>query len=207
MERLPLDCEAYYIRDFIPAATRSALYDKFLNSFDWEIRETDYGKGGATYKLNRATCAFGDPGVEAPVVWGSGLVVAPWTAEMTKIKDDIELITGKRFNICLCNFYATGKRGIGFHADNEERGSTSCIASVSLGAERTFVFSRNSDSATHSMRLADGSLLVMGENCQENYRHSVPADKEVETGRINLTFRWFDKKRYFDDMDAIAKIN
>lgn len=197
MERLPLEgAIVSYDRGFLDGNTANAYYDVFADGLDWKIRTTDYGKGGAEYQLNRATCAYGDNGVTAPVVWGSDLVVHPWTPELADLKTQAEILTGHRYNICLCNRYDNGKRAIGFHADNEERGSVDGIASVSLGAERRFVFRKNSDGAEYTMTLHHGSLLFMSTGCQENYRHSVPVDKDVDGPRINLTFRWFDPVRY-----------
>lgn len=202
-EHVPIPLEGADVRyypNYIKEARAKVLYDLFLNNFDWKIRETDYGKGGASYRLNRATCAFGDPGVQAPNVWGNDLVVAPWSPEIDEIRRDVERLTQCKYNICLCNYYANGKRGIGLHADNEERGSTDGIASISLGAAREFIFVKNSNHVLkHAITLGNGSLLLMGKGTQENYRHAVPADKSVIEGRINLTFRWFDSIRYSDE--------
>lgn len=199
---VPLEgAEVRYYPNYIPAERATQLYNHFLTDFSWKIRKTDYGKGGALYTLNRATCAFGDPGVKAPDVWGDDLVVEPWTFEMNEIRRNLERVTGHKYNICLCNYYATGKRGIGLHADNEERGSTDGIASISLGAARDFMFVKNSELNSpsrnkHVIKLGHGSMLLMGRGTQENYRHSVPDDKTIKDGRINLTFRWFDPVRY-----------
>jgi len=195
---IPLEgADVRYYANYIPTERATQLYNHFLTDFSWKIRKTDYGKGGASYKLNRATCAFGDPGVKAPDVWGDDLVVEPWTYEMNELRRGLERITGCKYNICLCNYYATGKRGIGLHADNEERGSTDGIASISLGTAREFTFVRNSNlGAKYTMKLDHGSMLLMGRGTQENYRHTVPEDKSVTEGRINLTFRWFDPVRY-----------
>ena len=97
----------------------------------------------------------------------------------------------------MCNYYANGKRGIGFHSDQEEYGSVSCIAPISLGEEREFIFreKENKDNKT-SMALEHGSLLVMLNNCQENYEHSIPYNKKYKNPRINLTFRLFSEDRY-----------
>lgn len=197
MERLPLEgAIVSYDRGFLAKEAADAYYETFTGGLDWKIRMTDYGKGGSEYQLNRATCAYGDPSVTAPVVWGSDLVVHPWTPELNDVRMQAEILTGHRYNICLCNRYDNGKRAIGFHADNEERGSIDGIASVSLGAERRFVFRRNADDAEYTMTLHHGSLLFMGENTQSLYRHSVPVDKDIDGPRINLTFRWFDPIRY-----------
>lgn len=40
--------------------------------------------------------------------------------------------------------------------------------------------------------LPNGSLLLMGDGCQERYEHSLPLDPGCTAPRINLTFRPFD---------------
>ncbi len=116
---------------------------------------------------------------------------------MLALKEKIEGLTGKKYNICLANYYSTGRRAIGFHSDNEEYGSTSNIASISLGGQRKFVFRKKENKEEKvGLVLKNGSLLIMGEGCQEKYEHSLPADKNCKTPRINLTFRLFSADRY-----------
>jgi alkylated DNA repair dioxygenase AlkB len=133
-----------------------------------------------------------------PSIWGKNQdEVLPFTPELNQLKTLIEQQTDFKFNICLANYYDNGKRSIGFHADNEEKGSTSCIASVSLGASRTFLFRTTGEKEPClSLTMNGYSLLIMGQGCQENYQHSVPIDKTCKSSRLNLTFRLFDSMRY-----------
>lgn len=98
------------------------------------------------------------------------------------------------FNVCLLNFYEDGQQRIGWHADREEIGRSTPIASVSLGAPRKFLVRSQTDGRRDraSLQLSSGSLVVMEPSCQTNYLHSVPKESEVTTGRINLTFRCKD---------------
>ena len=96
-----------------------------------------------------------------------------------------------QFNVCLLNFYETGQQRIGWHADREELGRTTPIASISLGAPRTFLL-RSKTNGVHdrsSLVLQPGSLVVMENQCQLEYVHSIPKEDTVTEGRINLTFR------------------
>lgn len=190
---LPGASVQYYSR-FISPERAAALFVKFQN-FPWKVRQAAYA-GTKHYQLNRSTCAFGDPGVKAPQIWGNDLVVDLWTPEMLELRDVISTLTGYKFNICLCNKYKNGKQTIGYHADNEERGSISCIASISLGAARKFLFKCNATGAVTELVLDNGSLLIMGPGTQENYKHTVPSEPSIEEERINLTFRWFEEERY-----------
>jgi len=114
---------------------------------------------------------------------------------LEKVKEEL----GEEFNICLVNTYPKGKDYIGWHADNEEKGSKYCIASISLGVVRLFSFLyRNKDLGGEGERvevdLEHGSLLVMKHPCQDLYLHSLMACKSVKDMRINLTFRIFHYK-------------
>lgn len=98
---------------------------------------------------------------------------------------------GGEFNHVIANRYRDGRDTIGFHADNEpELGRCPLIASVSLGAERKFVLeSKGRRRTRQNLRLAHGSLLVMGGTCQHDWYHALPKDVGCREERINLTFR------------------
>jgi len=114
----------------------------------------------------------------------------------------------KKLTFFLGNRYLRSKDKIAFHSDNEEFGDTQSIASISLGVSRTFTFipkgANKEDNENDvigrdgeerkSLKLSHGSLLFMGENCQENYLHgmkkeSIEKDKLFNKTRINVTFR------------------
>jgi hypothetical protein len=198
--KLPLDCDVDYCEHFLDEKNAQEIFDHIINSYDLK-RQSVSLKDGAQYKLNRSTLVFTDEETAKlniiPKIWGEKTPVIIWPECITKIKNKIEQLTGKTYNICLCNHYENGKRNIGWHSDNEEHGSLSSIASISLGAQRQFNFRKSHNfSEIYPTTLANGSLLIMGERCQENYQHCVPFDKSVSEPRINLTFRRFDKDRY-----------
>ena len=59
-----------------------------------------------------------------------------------------------------------------------------------LGQQRPFVFRRRDDhDDTFDIELENGSLLLMGEHCQDRYEHALPVDATRAGPRINLTFR------------------
>jgi hypothetical protein len=95
------------------------------------------------------------------------------------------------FNVCLLNFYEDGQQRIGWHSDREELGRDTPIASISLGATRTFLLRAKQDGVRDRsrMELTSGSLVVMENICQLLYLHSIPKQNDVTGGRINLTFR------------------
>lgn len=77
-----------------------------------------------------------------------------------------------------------------WHADNEkELKRHGSIVSISLGAERKFVFKHKISKEKVELILSSGSLLEMKGRIQEHWVHSLPKTKKVEQVRINLTFR------------------
>ena len=111
-----------------------------------------------------------------------------------EIKRSVEQTTGARFNSVLANLYRDGSDSVAWHADDErELGTEPLIASLSLGATRSFKLRRTSDGALWLVTLGHGDLLVMSGRSQLDYQHSVPKTKRVVESRINLTFRQVTK--------------
>ncbi len=113
-----------------------------------------------------------------------------WIKELLELKQMVEKLTETKFNSCLLNLYHNGNEGIGWHSDDEESlEPNSTIASLSLGAERKFSFKHKQNKETISLVLEHGSLLIMKDNTQTNWVHSLPKSNKITGPRINLTFR------------------
>ena len=155
------------------------------------------------YNLNRQTLVFASEEIvnnsikfKIPEIWGKNVVVLKFPYFMSFLLEKLKLITNVEYNIVLGNRYLKAKDKIAQHSDNEEFGNTQSIASLSFGVPRMFYFkSKNLEAKEDkSLLLEHGSLLFMGENCQENYTHGMKNDKIIEHAifgkrRINLTFR------------------
>jgi alkylated DNA repair dioxygenase AlkB len=114
--------------------------------------------------------------------------------ELSMLKVSVEMALGKQFNSCLANLYETGKDVIGWHADTETSLVAGYpIASISLGAERIFDVRAQSNAPNpeleYSIRLKHGSMIVMGGDMQNYYKHQLRREAKVFTPRINLTIR------------------
>ena len=158
------------------------------------------------FPLSRETIVFADDDIyeklqskeiKVPQIWGENICIIKFPQELKNIKQSVEERTKETYNIALGNRYLRAKDKIAFHCDNEEFGNTQSIASISLGVPRTFTFVSKKEIAEneeHSLILTHGSLLFMGENCQENYLHGMKKEKISEDPafgkiRINVTFR------------------
>lgn len=106
----------------------------------------------------------------------------------TKIENDFNVI----FNSCLVNKYSSPYDKIGFHSDQcEEMGDNPYVASISLGKSRKFLIKNKATNKLIQLILKHGDLLLMRDNSNVNYLHSVCKDAQCNENnfRINLTFR------------------
>ncbi|KIO25140.1 hypothetical protein M407DRAFT_244158 [Tulasnella calospora MUT 4182] len=112
----------------------------------------------------------------------------PYPSILQEIQKAVEEELGVSFNHVLLNRYDDGTVYIGKHSDHLEN---KVIASLSLGAERTFIMSPRKGFSADKRKwvLADGSLLVMQGDTQRNWKHEIPKEPKVLQGRISLTFR------------------
>jgi len=119
-------------------------------------------------------------------------VALPWAKDLLKLKDIVERETREMYNSCLLNLYHDGSEGMGWHSDAEkELKRDGAIASLSLGAERRFVFKHKRTGQIVEKLLQHGSLLVMKGATQTHWQHRLPPIAGVSAARINLTFRMF----------------
>lgn len=120
----------------------------------------------------------------------------PWNPLLLEIKKDIENLTNHAFNCVLANFYRDGQDSMGWHSDDEkELGENPTIASISFGAERDFQLrhKKNKDCKL-KIQLPHGSLLLMENETQHFWDHSISKSKKITAARINLTFRNIKKQ-------------
>lgn len=173
------------------------LYEDLRVNTPW--RQDSIAMYGTQKKLPRLQQWYGDSGLEYR--WsGITLVPTPWTVRLRELNGRVERECGARFNTVLLNFYRDGNDSVGWHADDErELGQDPVIASLSLGAERDFQLKgkHELDGAKReplTVKLGNGSLLVMAGATQRNYVHQLPKRKDLPAGRLNLTFRWVGLK-------------
>jgi len=137
----------------------------------------------------RLTSWHGEPGA-AYTYSGVKRDPLPFTPTLQRLRARVEEAAGHPFNSVLLNHYRGGDDSMGLHADDEpELGENPVIASLSLGAKRTFVVKpRKKGDPEASFELGGGNLLVMAGTTQHHYRHGVPKQRG-RGARINLTFR------------------
>ena len=170
---------------------RSALDDMDLRMW-WRLvgdtgsgwRQNDIRVFGQWHKEPRLTAWWGPAYQYANVSWPS----RPLDGEVGVLTNRVMQLAGADYNGVLVNGYRDGQDSMGWHRDNEPEIDPTSIASLSLGATRTFKIRDRRSRQVFNVELSHGDLLVM-EHLQDVHEHSVPKRKKVSEPRMNFTFR------------------
>ncbi len=189
--KLPLNCEADYYLDFLSELESNELYSHLTSDFNLTDENFIQSQNGESIKLDFGKMMFLDEDIYNKNLlpsehWGN---TAIWSEQMSRLKKKVEFITSQKFEVCVCIFYPDGNSGVDFHSDYIAFGDTNFIPSISLGEERKFVLREKSSREEYDINLANGSMIIMGDKCQELYEHSLPTNPQYKNGRVNLTFR------------------
>lgn len=184
---LPQDGIVNYYGKILNAKEAVFYFQTLLDTIDWQNdKAIIFGKEIIT---KRKVAWYGDKNFSYTYSKIEKFAL-PWTKELLELKTLVEKISGENFNSCLLNLYHNGNEGMAWHSDAEkDLKKNGAIASLSLGAERKFSFKHKTNGYTKSLRLENGSLLVMKDQTQSHWLHSLPKEKKINTPRINLTFR------------------
>lgn len=190
-ERLPLDCTVDYYPDFLSKEEAADLYRTLIDDYRLHESQMTVEAGGRmvttdSFKILFVTQRLLDINSHPDHIHGKNHL---WDGPMKKLREKIETLTGKDFELAMCLYYPDGNYFAPYHFDQQTSGKDTLIPSISLGEVREFAFKHNDTGETYSMDLADGSLLLMGEHCQDCYHHSLLKDPKYTKGRINITFR------------------
>jgi len=187
--KLPLkDANVLYLEQFYNSETSNFLFNTLRKEIQWQ--QDNIKLFGKTYKQPRLTALYAEN--EKPYSYSNiTMYPKPFFKELEQIKSDIEEKIAHKFTTCLANLYRTGNDSNGWHSDNEkELGHNPIIASLSLGATRSFQLKHKTDSSQRfNIELPSGSLLIMKGTTQEFWKHQIPKTKKHVGERINLTFR------------------
>jgi alkylated DNA repair dioxygenase AlkB len=190
LEQLKIcDADISFARHLTLSESDDVLLRKLIGETPWRSEKiTVWGK---TYQQPRLIAWYGDAGQQYSY---SGISLEPlrWTETLLSIRDVVQVLSNEHFNSVLLNYYRDHRDRMGFHSDDErELGPTPTIASVSLGATRTFVLKHKDrrDAKSVRLELPSGSLLIMKGQTQKNWKHGIEKQTEPCGPRVNLTFR------------------
>ena len=184
---LPHDGTVNYYGPILSQAQANAYLQILLDSIQWKNDEAViFGK----HSITKRKAAWYGNDAYAYTYSNTTKQALPWTKELLELKELVEEECKTEFNSCLLNLYHNGDEGMAWHSDDERSlGKNSTIASMSFGAERKFALKHKVSKESISVVLENGSLLVMKDQTQSNWLHSLPKSKKVTRPRINLTFR------------------
>ena len=184
---LPINGTVTYFGPVLTPKLADHFYYQLLNTIDW--RNDEARIFGKQYITKRKVAWYGDFGYSYTYS-NSTKVALPWTQDLLELKKVVEDLSGFTYNSCLLNLYHTGDEAMGWHSDDEKSLSkNSCIASLSLGAERKFSFKHKNSGQTVSLELEHGSLLLMKNETQTYWLHRLHKSTKIKQPRVNLTFR------------------
>ncbi len=186
---LPHDGTVFYMPSVFNEVESSLIFTTLLSEADWQHDVVKiFGKVHIT---SRKVAWYGDEDFSYSYS-NSTKVALPWTKTLFEVKQRVEQHCATKFNSCLLNLYHNGNEGMGWHSDDERvLGINPQIASVSFGAPRKFLFKHKKSDEGISMILENGSVLLMKDETQHFWKHTLPKSRRVHHPRINLTFRKF----------------
>ncbi len=175
---------------FLAPAEHESLFAFCRDEVPWEQKTVTFG--AMPNKVPRLLAWFGDVDYRYSGIHHPARPMPP-TLDALRVRVEQYLAdqgVDARFNSVLMNHYRDGNDSIGMHADDETQlGAHPIIASVSLGAPRTFKMVHNDSRTRLDYHLTGGSLLVMKGDTQDAWKHGIA--KEPGAGpRINLTYRF-----------------
>jgi len=181
------ELDAEIISAWLPQSQADAYFKRLLKCA-WQIEELRlFGKW---ITVPRKILWVGDINAEYSYS-GKTHKPIPWHEPFIAIRNQLTNIAP--FNSVLANYYKGGDDYMGWHSDDEpELGEQAIIASLSLGAERRFLFRHKRGKRKVAIVLKHGSLLLMYGNCQRQWQHSLPKMRKIQDARINLTFRYLN---------------
>lgn len=187
---LPMpNADVRYDPDFLPTRAAKSLFDALLTGQPW--KQSKRVMFERRVSIPRLQVWYGPEaiGLDEPELHP---LARPWPPILLDLKPLIEQAAGVTFDAVLLNLYRDGQDSVAWHADRElTTGPQPVIASLTLGAERRFMFRPRPGCPGHPLGfvLPSGSLLVMGLGTQEHWEHQVPKTTRPVGPRINLTFR------------------
>ena len=173
------DAQVLYDSEFFARDQADELFATLEREIEWEQRSIKIF--GRDLPQPRLTAWYGEMGYTySGLHWDA----KEWPKTLMVVKIAVEAHTGEVFNSVLANLYRNGQDSVGWHSDDEpELGRDPVIASVSLGAERTFQMKRKSGTEEWKILLAHGSLLMMKGPTQHFWKHTLPKDKRIQRPR------------------------
>jgi alkylated DNA repair dioxygenase AlkB len=170
-----------YLPGYLAPSESSGLFRWLSDTIVWEQEAIHLF--GRERLVPRRVAWFGDDGLDYRYS-GRSHPARRWPPLLSSLRERVAQELGEIPNFVLLNQYRTGSDSMGWHRD-DEASTTPRIASLSLGASRSFLVREADAPKSRRLVLDDGSLLVF----DGTVRHALPKTRRRVGERINLTFR------------------
>ncbi|GAA6016661.1 hypothetical protein JCM10207_000139 [Rhodosporidiobolus poonsookiae] len=161
--RLPLaDADIFYLPDFVDEQTAQGWYDELLALPEW-YRPTLKVYGKEVVQSRKIAAFATDPALTVKYSGHPVDMSYEYPPQLRTIQDKVEERLGVTFNHVMLNRYDDGSVYIGAHRDNKEN---RVIASLSLGAVRTFNLTHDSSSPSRKSRKKPSSAAPAAETAE-----------------------------------------
>src|SRR5690606_11742076 len=163
------DADVQFMQGFYSPQQAAHYFQQLLTETAWQHEKLKLW--GKWIDQPRLTAWYGDAD-RAYSYSGLRLQPLPWTPLLARIRQEVEACTGDTYNAVLLNLYRNEQDSVAWHSDDEaELGPQPAIASLSLGATRTFRLRHKKLGLGHSIMLDDGCLLRMAGLTQRCWKH------------------------------------
>lgn len=153
--------------------------------------ETCVSVYGKKYNLPHDKALYGDKGLEYKQAKRSPIACSDWCPVLLKLKAQMEALQNCKFNMCILNKFDDGENSMGVFAHDEEDVDQSVpIVSISFGGRRDYKFKPNNNKEdTFNIPIKDGTVVVMHDPMQRNWKHAVPKRKKEKSQTLTMIFR------------------
>ncbi|KAF9526333.1 hypothetical protein CPB83DRAFT_857932 [Crepidotus variabilis] len=180
------DCDVYYVPSLVTKKKSDEWYTSLLELDSWyQPTLKVYGK---EVTQSRKIAAYStDPKLTLKYSGQTVDMKYEYPLLLRTIQDEVEEYLGVKFNHVMLNLYEDGTVYIGNHRDNPEN---KVIASLSLGAERTFVMTHDSKTKKTIKKAATTELSTSkkGKRKAETLQDSTPSSTESSVSVLQK--RW-----------------
>ncbi len=128
--------------------------------------------------------------VATPRLVAGGDDIVPYPA-LRRIRQALRARYELQFGAPSAALYRDGRDSVAWHRDRgyRDRAHDGCVATISLGAPRTFLVRPVGGGRSIKFRLGWGDLMVMGGRTNRRFEHSVPKTAEPVGPRLVVMFR------------------
>lgn len=176
-----------YVKSFLYKKEADYLYDRLDKEIPWSVVKYYKPERGYVITPRETWCAGIHNRLDLKNFNYQWNKIPRW---LLPLKELVEDECNEEFNFMLFAKYRNENDSITFHSDDERfLGDNPTIASITVGETRPFQLKNKVSREIETFNLSHGDLFVMQNNCQKDYLHSVPKQKQELSTRISITFR------------------